>query len=128
MGKLICIVEDNVPIRKLFCTLLNKAGFETIDFGDGTSAINWINTGKPDLMIIDILLPDMNGTDIMKHARTLPHGNSFPIISSTGFAQASDRDKYLGLGFDFYISKPINSTTFVQEIKQIMDDFAASKK
>lgn len=120
MANIICVVEDNVPIRKLFVTLLKKNGYECTDFGEGQSAMDWLKDNKPDLLICDILLPDMNGTDIMKFVRELPYGKEITIIAATGFAQANDRDKFLEQGFDGYISKPINTATFVQEIKDVM--------
>jgi DNA-binding response OmpR family regulator len=122
MSQLICIIEDNVPIRKLFCTLLKKNGFDTADFGDGTSGLNWSRQNKPDLLIVDILLPDMNGSDIMQTVRELDYGNSLPIIAATGFAQANDKEKYLEMGFDSYIAKPINTATFVTDIKTVIED------
>lgn len=122
MSQLICVIEDNVPIRKLFCTLLKKSGFETADFGDGTGGLNWLKQNKPDLLIVDILLPDMNGSDIMQTVRELDYGKELPIIAATGFAQANDKEKYLEMGFDSYIAKPINTATFVQDIKIVIED------
>ena len=68
----ICVIEDNTPIRKLFCTLLKKAGFTTIDFPDGTSSVNWLRSNNhPHAVIVDILLPDINGTEVLKVIREL---------------------------------------------------------
>ncbi len=122
MALLICIIEDNVPIRKLFCTLLKKNGIDTADFGDGTSGLNWLNQNTPDLLVVDILLPDMNGSEIMQSVRNTEAGKTMPIIAATGFAQANDREKYLEMGFDSYISKPINTSTFVQDIKLVIEE------
>lgn len=121
MSKPICIIEDNSPIRRLFCTLLKKNGYETVDFADGTSAIAWLNENQPLLILIDILLPDMNGSDILQFARALPWGKDVPMIAATGFAQPNDREKYLDLGFDSYIPKPINISEFVNDIKTIIE-------
>ncbi len=115
----ICIIEDNKPIRKLFSTLLKKANYETIEFADGQSVIEWLgNNNMPSAFILDILLPDQSGIDILNIIRQKPNGVSIPIIAVTGFATANDRQKYIDLGFDYYISKPINTGTFVDEIKQ----------
>ena len=115
----ICIIEDNKPIRKLFSTLLKKANYETIEFADGQSIIEWLGANNmPTAFILDILLPDQSGTDILNIIRQKPNGVSIPIIAVTGFATTNDRQKYIDLGFDYYISKPINTTTFVEEIKQ----------
>ncbi len=121
MENTICVVEDNLPIRKLFCTLLKKSGYEVSDFGDGKTALEWLKNNRPILLLCDILLPDMNGGEIMKFVRELPYGKEVPIVAATGFAQLSDREKFLEMGFDGYISKPINTAIFVQEIVDLMN-------
>lgn len=128
MSKNVCVVEDNVPIRKLECTLLKRAGNTVNDFGDGASALAWIKTNKPDLMIVDILLPDTNGTEIMKEVKSMPDRRDFPIVAATGFAQLNDKEKYLEAGFDAYIAKPLDIANFISEINKICDDFAAKNK
>jgi CheY-like chemotaxis protein len=117
----ICIIEDNKPIRRLFVTLLKKSGFETVDFPTGKSGIEWIKSNKPKCIIIDILLPDINGTEVLKVIRDSPGGMKFPIIAVTGFAHAYDRDKFIDLGFDSYIPKPVNTITFVEEVSKIIE-------
>ncbi len=117
----ICIIEDNKPIRKLFGTLLKKAGFETFEFADGQTAIEWISSNNmPSAFILDILLPDQSGVDILNLIRQKPNGISIPIVAVTGFATSNDRQKYLDLGFDHYIPKPINTSTFVSEVMDII--------
>ena len=119
--KPICVIEDSRAINKLFCTLLKKSGFNTISFEEADSAIEWIQTNKPRAMIIDILLPGKkSGTDILKALRELPDGDKIPAVAVTGFAQSNDREKFIDMGFDSYIAKPINTTSFVNEIKQMV--------
>jgi two-component system, cell cycle response regulator DivK len=118
----ICIVEDNKPIRKLFSTILQKSGFQIVDFGEGTAALDWLNSNKPLAVIIDILLEDFNGTDILKRIRQNQSIASVPVIAITGFVATGDREKYLALGFDSYIPKPINTTTFVNEIEEAINN------
>ena len=113
----ICVVEDNKPIRKLYCTLLKKAQYPTVEFSDGASALEWLKENLPVAVIVDILLPDQSGVDVLNFIRQLPDGNTVTVIASTGFANASDRDKYMELGFDFYIPKPVNTSTFVSEVQ-----------
>ncbi len=127
-NKTICIVEDNIPIRKLFSTILKKSGYEIADFGDGETAIAWLKDNEPLVLICDILLPDMNGTEIMKFTKTMPYGNNIPIIAATGFCQMNDREKFLEDGFDAFISKPINTATFVQEIEAFIQEKKDSLK
>lgn len=64
----------------------------------------------------------MNGSDIMQTVRELDYGKELAIIAATGFAQANDKEKYLEMDFDSYIAKPINTATFVQDIKNVIED------
>ena len=115
----IAVVEDNIPIRKLFCTILNKSGFKTLEFSDAKSAIDGLKTSEVSTVLLDILLPDKNGTELIEDLRKNNKLKDIPIIAVTGFAQPSDQQKFMKLGFDGFIPKPINTTSFVQEIKDI---------
>lgn len=119
-NKIICVIEDMAPIRKLIKTILEKAGFRVADFPNGKSFLDWIKENEPIAVIVDILLPDINGTELLQHIRNLKNGNHIAIIAVTGFAQTSDKEKYLQLGFDAYMAKPINTLTFPDEIKLLI--------
>ncbi len=119
-SKLICVIEDNTPIRKLFCTLLRKSGYNTIDFEDGSSALEWMKDNHPNLILMDILLPDLNGTELIGLVRAIDGYASTPIIAVTGFAGNQDRTKFLEIGFNGYISKPINTSSFVSDVEQFL--------
>ncbi|MFA5512397.1 MAG: response regulator [Candidatus Kapaibacterium sp.] len=116
----VCVVEDNISIRKLFSTLLKKSGFTVVDFETAWSAINWMRTNITDVVILDILLPDLSGLDAIGIIRQIKGYESIPVIAVTGFAADTDKDKYLAAGFDHYISKPVNVPTFAQEIKDLL--------
>lgn len=118
----ICLIEDNKAIRKMFGILLNKAGYQIQEFEDGKTAIEWLNSNTPKCVIVDILLPDMNGTEIMSTIRQQQNGTGIPIIAVTGFAHPTDREKYLAMGFDDYISKPVDTTTFAKIVNQIIEN------
>lgn len=114
----ICVVEDNNSIRKLFCTLLKKAGYQTVDFANGNSALQWLHSNQTQAIILDILLPDLNGTDVLKEIRNLSNGQKIPVIAVTGFAHGNDKKHFLDIGFDHYISKPINIATYIKEVEE----------
>lgn len=118
--KKICIVEDNKSINKLYSTLLKKSGYTVEEFFDGKSAYDWIKENKPLCVVLDILLPDMSGPDLLSLVRELPHGNDIPVIAVTGFAHGKDKDQFLTLGFNYYISKPINTQTFVSQVEEVI--------
>ncbi len=116
----VCIVEDNTPIRKLFKTLLSKSGFEVFDFSDGGSGLEWLKNNTVDLIILDILLPDINGTDLMQSVRAIEAHKNIAMVAITGFASTQDKEKFIELGFDAYLSKPINTATFVDDMKKLI--------
>ena len=116
----ICVIEDNIPIRKLFAILLKKSGYDVSDFGDGSSALDYLKSNIPDVILMDILLPDINGTELLTSVRGLPGLGNVKVIAITGFATNNDREKYLELGFTGYLPKPINTTTFVSDIQSIL--------
>lgn len=68
--------------------------------------------------MLDILLPDKNGTELIEDLRAIKNLKEVPIIAVTGFAQTSDQQKFMKFGFDGFIEKPINTTSFVNEIKE----------
>lgn len=116
--KNIVVVEDNATIRKLFCTIIKKQGHEVTDFGTGESALKELNQKPADLVVLDILLPDINGTDLIAKIRAIPHCANVPVIAVTGFASDKDAVQFKELGFNGYLAKPINTESFITEINK----------
>ena len=116
--KNIVVVEDNAAIRKLFCTLLKKQDYEVTDFNNGESVLQELPNLKPDLIVLDILLPDINGTELIEKIRAIQYCADVPVIAVTGFATEQDEKKFKELGFNGYLSKPINTDVFIGEIKK----------
>lgn len=116
----ICIVEDNPSIAKLFATILKKSGYSAIEFYQATGAMNWLVENSPVCVLADILLPDLNGTELLTKIREFPNGSKIPVIAITGLAQPTDEKKLMELGFDGYLSKPINISTFVEYIENVI--------
>ncbi len=119
--KTVCVIEDNIPIRKLYCTILKKSGLSFSDFGDGMSAYNWLKNNKVDGIIMDILLPDINGNELVKMVKELELQKNTIICAITGFAQEQDREKFLNEGFSYYLSKPINTSSFIEDVKKMFN-------
>ena len=118
----IVIIEDNIPIRKLFSTLVKKAGFIVQDFPDGEKAISWLKGNSAQLIIMDILLPDINGVDLLKEVRNIDINKSTPVVAVTGFANSEDELRFLEQGFTSYISKPIDTKLFIEHIQTILNN------
>ena len=104
----------------LYTILLKKGGFDVIEFEEGETALGWLEKNTPVLVICDDILPDATGTEVLKKFRQFPHGMDIPVIAITGHAHASDRERYLEHGFDDYIAKPINTATFVEQVRRII--------
>ncbi len=121
MQQPICLVEDSPPIRKLMEILLTKAGFSVVSFERGSEAIEWLRQARPLALICDLILPDTHGIEVLRALRALPGGEHVPAIAVTGLSQESEQRYYLQSGFDRYIVKPISTTTFAEEIRQVIE-------
>lgn len=118
---IICVIEDSIPINKLFCTLLKKGGYETVSFQNALDSIEYLLENKVSLILLDILLPDMRGNEVLSIIKSKSQVNKeTAFVAVTGFASSNDRDKYMRYGFDDYITKPINTSTFVNQIKPLI--------
>ncbi|GAB5465321.1 MAG: response regulator [Candidatus Kapaibacteriales bacterium] len=115
----IFIVEDNLPIRKLFNTLLKK-NHTVHEFEDGKSVLEALDTSKPDCILLDILLPDINGTELIEKIKKHKNGEGVPILAVTGFAKGGDEAKYLSSGFDGYLTKPVDTATFTASVEKYL--------
>lgn len=120
--KQVCVIDDNLPIRKLFSTIIKKQGFETTEFADGSSAIVAFNEKRftPNLIIMDNLLPDINGTDLIKQVRSIAGLSDVPIIAVTGNSTAQDKMIFESLGFNEYLVKPIGITELISVVNKYL--------
>ena len=106
----ILVAEDNLVNQRLIDKVLRNEGHHVTIAKNGKEAIEQFQQNAFDAVLMDIQMPVMNGVDAMKEIKTLPNGVSTPIIALTAHALTGDRDRYIGLGFDGYHSKPINKT------------------
>ena len=118
MSKRILIVEDNELNLKLFRDLLGANGFETLETKDGNEAVHMVRSQRPDLILMDIQLPEISGLDVTRKIKADPAISHIPIIAVTAFAMKNDEEKILQAGCDAYISKPISIQSFVETVKQ----------
>ena len=106
MQPTICLVEDNADNRLLVHALLDDQYF-VVEYGDGPSAIQGLQTVRADLVLLDISLPEMDGTEVLARIRLDPKLRDLPVIALTAHAMTGDRARLLGAGFDDYVTKPI---------------------
>jgi len=118
MAKLILIVEDEPQNLKLFCTVLQAAGYETIEAAEGKQGIELARVRKPDLILMDILMPGMDGLEATRILKADAATKDIPISALTAYAMPGDREKLLQAGCDGYIDKPIDIHEFVKTVAQ----------
>lgn len=106
---------------KLFNDLLEAHGFETVTTRDGTKAIDIARESKPDLILMDIQLPEVSGLDITRQIKADDDLKHIPIIAVTAFAMKGDEDKIRECGCNGYISKPISIVTFIETIQNHLE-------
>jgi len=117
MNPTILLIEDNEQNRYLVTFLLERHGYTVIPAADGPRGIAEAQRFVPDLILLDIQLPAMDGYEVARALRRNPALSQTPIVAVTSFAMAGDREKALAAGCNGYIEKPINPDTFVNEIR-----------
>jgi two-component system cell cycle response regulator DivK len=114
--KSILIVEDNELNMKLFSDLLEAHGYRVIQTRDGLSALELARRHKPDLVLMDIQLPEVSGIEVTKWLKEADDLRHIPVIAVTAFAMKGDEEKIKEGGCEAYISKPISVLSFLQTI------------
>jgi two-component system cell cycle response regulator DivK len=110
MKKKLVIIEDNEDNRLLVRAILEDL-YEVIEYETGPVALASLALDPPDLVLLDISLPDMDGPEVLRHMRLDVALCQVPIIALTAHAMAGDREAFLAMGFDGYVSKPIVDET-----------------
>jgi len=118
--KRILVVEDNDTNMYLIKFILEKSGYEVIEAREGAAGVELAVKEKPDLILMDVQLPDIDGLEATKRIRASEADAEIPIVALTSFAMAGDREKALAAGCTGYIEKPINPDTFIAEIEKYL--------
>jgi two-component system cell cycle response regulator DivK len=116
-GRLILIVEDNEKNLKLARDVLQFSGFQTLEAGTGEAAVDLARERRPDLILMDIELPGIDGITALQQLRADADTSGIPIVALTASAMSTDRARFDGAGFDGYISKPINIKEFPDQVR-----------
>ncbi len=120
MTKTVLIVEDNEMNMKLFNDLLQAHGYNTVQTSSGHNAKSLAEEHSPDLIIMDIQLPQISGLEVTKILKSDDALKSIPVIAVTAFAMKGDEEKMRAGGCDGYISKPISIPLFIETVEKFL--------
>ena len=117
-GERILVVEDNQKNMKLFRDVLLATGYRTLEATTGGQAVELAVERAPDLVLMDIRLPDIDGVEALSWLRADERTASIPVLVVTAQAMQGDREQFLAAGFDGYISKPVNVVELVDAVRK----------
>ena len=120
-GDQILVVEDNEKNMKLFRDVLQATGYRTLEATAGARAVELATEHRPDVVLMDIQLPDIDGVDVLGRLRADDRTASIPVLALTAQAMQGDRERFLAAGFDGYVSKPVNIVELIDTVKQHCD-------
>lgn len=118
--KTILHIEDNFENRILVRRLLQSASYNVIEAENALQAINHLRTTRPDLILMDINMPDVDGYTLTSKLKTVPSIRKIPIIAITANAMRGDKEKTMRAGCDGYIEKPIDIDTFLDKVEYFL--------
>jgi two-component system, cell cycle response regulator DivK len=122
MSKTVLVVEDNELNMKLFHDLLEANGYNIIQTRNGLEAMDLARAHHPDLILMDIQLPEVSGLDVTKWIKEDEELRSIPVIAVTAFAMKGDEERIRAGGCEAYLSKPISVAKFIETVKAYLGD------
>ena len=117
-GQQVLVVEDNERNMKLFREVLESSGYRTLEATTGKRAVELVVEHCPDLVLMDIQLPDIDGVEALGRLRAEERTASVPVLALTAQAMDGDRERFLAAGFDGYLSKPVDIVDFVATVRR----------
>ena len=119
--ELILIVEDNEKNLKLARFVLAAGGFRTIEAQTAEAGLSLAREHLPDLILMDIQLPGMDGVTALQHLKAAPQTAAVPVVALTAFAMKDDQERFLGAGFNGYLAKPIDVKRLSEQVRGFLD-------
>ena len=120
MSKVILIIEDQEDNRKIMRDLLTSVKYEIIEAVSGQEGVRLAETHRPDLILMDIQLPDFDGYEATKRIKSIPALSSIPVVAVTSYALSGDDKKAFEAGCDAYVSKPFSPRALLKKIQEIL--------
>jgi CheY-like chemotaxis protein len=118
----VLVAEDNAVNRELLRELLEIRGYAVTEACDGEEAVAKLEQARPDILLLDLGMPKLDGFGVVRHIRASPGLASLPVLAVTAYAMRGDREEVLKAGFDGYLSKPINATALAEEMGRLLGD------
>lgn len=116
----VLIAEDNAVNRELLRELLEIGGYEVLEACDGQQALHIIEQTQPDIMLLDIGMPVLDGYGVIRKIRENPCLTTMPVLAVTAYAMQGDREKIMQSGFNGYLSKPVDARSLAAELKRLL--------
>jgi CheY-like chemotaxis protein len=116
----VLVVEDQAENLELMVYLLQAFGHQTLTAGNGAEGVAAVNRDHPDLVIMDLQMPVMDGYEAAKLLKADPAVAAIPLVAVTAYAMVGDRERIMACGFDGYMTKPIDPQTFVRELERYL--------
>jgi DNA-binding response OmpR family regulator len=121
MARRILVAEDEPFIVESLVFLLSRAGHQVTAVGDGAGVLPAIAAFRPDLLILDIMLPTSNGFDILRRIRATPRMQHLPVLALTAKGQEADRSRMMELGVDDFVTKPFSNRDLMARVGRLLD-------
>lgn len=118
--KTILTVEDSPNIRRLIAYNLQRAGYTVLEAGDGKEAVRQLQKTVPDLIVLDIRMPEMDGFQLLELMRKYPKAAAIPVVMMTALSQPADVDRALALGVVDYLVKPLDPTVLIAKVREAL--------
>ena len=122
MAKTVLIAEDEAYIVESLTFLLGRAGYEVKAVADGGEALDSLRGERPDLFILDIMMPTMNGFDVLRKLRGTPALEDLPVLVLTAKGQEADRRRMLDLGANDFVTKPYSNADLLARVRGLLGD------
>ncbi|MEO1131907.1 MAG: response regulator [Cyanobacteria bacterium J06639_1] len=117
---LVLVVDDDELLRLVIRDLLEMAGYRVAEVADATAGIEWCRTARPDLVLLDALMPEMDGFDCCRHLRSLFPASELPILMLTALSDAGTADRVAAAGATGYVAKPFKTQLLLDRIAALL--------
>ena len=123
----VLLVEDNDDNLRIYSTILTYAGYHVLEATDGESGLATARSGQPDLILMDVSIPKIDGWEVTRILKADPATSSIPVVALTAHALASDRERAVQIGFDGYIPKPAEPRLVLAEVERRLGKATSEK-